>query len=300
MGVERHPTQNSEVHEFNGRSRPAPPSPPTPCETKAISPVPDKQMTIAPAEVTGSAPVLEARLEAAVHVLKTEAKALACLSCLYQSESIARQGFNETVELILRATERRGKVVVVGSGNMANKLVATMNSLSIRATFLNLTEALHGDLGMIDTSDIVFFINFSGRTSELLSLVPHLPSKNALVVLTAHPSTCTIIDARPDAVLLPAPIFESEKSSFGVSAPTTATTTALALGDALTLAISRELHSSVFSVFASNHPGGAIGHDAPVSKAKQKLADLCRLVGSLGALEKEVSHSFGFKSAFAH
>jgi D-arabinose 5-phosphate isomerase GutQ len=236
-------------------------------------------MTVAPAEVTGKAPVLEARLEIAAHVLQTEAKALSYLARLYQSDSIARRGFSEAVDLIRQAIERRGKVVVVGvgkSGHIANKLVATMNSLSIRATFLHPTEALHGDLGTIDTHDVLLFLTFSGRTPELLSLIPHLPPANPVVVLTAHthPSTCALIDARPDAVLLPAPIPSSETASFGVSAPTTSTTTALALGDALVLAISRELHASTSSVFASNHPGGAIGRDVSAPKAKAKLADL--------------------------
>lgn len=278
--VERHPIQNSEVYVLNGRARPAPPSPPTPCETRAISPVPDKLMTIAPEEVAGSSPVLESRLATAVHVLKTEAKALSYLARLYQTDSIARQGFNETVELVRRTMENRGKLVIVGvgkSGHIANKLVATMNSLSIRATFLHPTEALHGDLGQIDTNDIILFITFSGRTPELLSLVPHLNPQNALIVLTAHthPSTCPIIDQRPSAILLPAPIPESETSSFGISAPTTSTTIALALGDALTLAISHELHgTSAPSVFATNHPGGALGVASPPPAAKTKLAEL--------------------------
>ncbi|KFY20470.1 hypothetical protein V491_03683, partial [Pseudogymnoascus sp. VKM F-3775] len=271
MVVERHPIQNSEVYVLNGRTRPAPPSPPTPCETRAVSPVPDKLMTIAPAEAVGRSPLLEARLDTAVHVLKTEAKALSYLARLYQTDSIARQGFNETVELVRGAMEKRGKLVIVGvgkSGHIANKLVATMNSLSIRATFLHPTEALHGDLGQIDTNDVILFVTFSGRTPELLSLVPHLNPKNALIVLTAHtggtaistaifvtfsgrtpellslvphlnpknalivltahthPSTCALIDQRPSAVLLPAPIPESETTSFGISAPTTSTTIA--------------------------------------------------------------------------
>ncbi|KAL5348844.1 hypothetical protein ACLOAV_006267 [Pseudogymnoascus australis] len=279
-GGERPPISNSEVYVLSGRTRPAPPSPPTPCETRAISPVPDRLMTVAPAEVAGRSPVLEARLGTAVHVLKTEAKALSYLARLYQTDSIARQGFNETVELIRRAMEKRGKLVIVGvgkSGHIANKLVATMNSLSIRSTFLHPTEALHGDLGQIDTNDVILFITFSGRTPELLSLVPHLPPQNALIILTAHthPSTCPLIDQRPSAILLPAPIPSSESSTFGLSAPTTSTTIALALGDALTLAISHELHgSSAPSIFATNHPGGALGASSTPPAEKTKLADL--------------------------
>ena len=275
MGLERHPIQNSEVYVLNAQSRPAPPSPPTPCETRAISPIPDKLMTIAPAEIAGNAPLLDTRLTTAVHVLKTEAKALSYISRLYQTDSIARRGFNQAVDLVRRTMEKRGKLVVCGvgkSGHIAKKLVATMNSLSISATFLHPTEALHGDLGMININDTILFITFSGRTPELLSLVQHLNPQNALIVMTAHthPSTCPIIDQRPDAVLLPAPIQESEVESFGVCAPTTSTTIALALGDALTLAISGEMHTNVADVFANNHPGGAIGHDVLTPQAKKE------------------------------
>jgi D-arabinose 5-phosphate isomerase GutQ len=82
-----------------------------------------------------------------------------------------------------------------------------------------------------------------------------------LIVMTSHtdPSTCEIIKIRPDTILLPAPVYNSEADSFGFSAPTTSTTVALALGDALAVAVSKELHVDVAAVFSQNHPGGAVG-----------------------------------------
>lgn len=95
--------------------------------------------------------------------------------------------------------------------------------------------------------------------------MPHLPAQLPLIVLTSHTSyhTCPLIRDHKNAILLPTPIPESEVDSFGVAAPTTSTTVALALGDALTLVAADALHggSGLGSreVFRRNHPGGAIG-----------------------------------------
>lgn len=213
------------------------------------------------------------RLSTAIHVLNTEATSLRNLVRLYETDRVAGAGFDAAVEAITRnqrqgAAGERGKVVFVGvgkSGHIAKKLVATFNSLGVRAAFLHPTEALHGDLGGVGPRDTVLFVTFSGRTPELLALLPHLDERLPAIVLTAHRRTedCELTRRRPGTVLLPAPIHEPEPVSFGVAAPTTSTTTALALGDALAVAAAQELHrgvpGSVSGVFARNHPGGAIG-----------------------------------------
>ncbi len=113
--------------------------------------------------------------------------------------------------------------------------------------------------------DVVLMITFSGRTPELMLLLPHIPSSIPLIILTSHvtPSTCPLIATRENSILLPAPIHEPENVSFGLSAPTTSTTVALALGDALALSVAERLHTipgrSPADVFRSYHPGGAIG-----------------------------------------
>jgi D-arabinose 5-phosphate isomerase GutQ len=180
------------------------------------------------------------------------------------------------VEAITRFKGDKGKLVISGvgkSGHIAKKLVATMNSLAIHATYLHPTEALHGDLGKVGRYDTILLITFSGKTPELLSLIPHFNQTLPLIVMTSHirPSTCEIARQRPDTILLPAPIHESETLSFGVSAPTTSTTMALALGDALAVVISDGLHPSVAAIFSQNHPGGAIG---AAFKGPQKVSDL--------------------------
>lgn len=249
-----------------------PPSPATPCERSLSPPLDD----LVPAEFHDPYYSFNRRLSNAVHVLGTEATALSCLTRLYERDSVAREGFDAAVEAITRFKGDKGKLVIAGvgkSGHIAKKLVATMNSLKIHATYLHPTEALHGDLGKVGKYDTILLITFSGKTPELLSLLPHFDKSLPLIVLTSHthPSTCEIVKRRPDAILLPAPIHKSEIDSFGFPAPTTSTTMALAIGDALAVVISNELHIDVAAVFSQYHPGGAIG---AASKGPPKLSDL--------------------------
>ncbi|KAI1476797.1 SIS domain-containing protein [Daldinia eschscholtzii] len=270
--VEHQPVHNSEVYLLGLRPRPTepPPSPPSPSTPREAEPSNtaieelclDAVDSFEDAEESTS--LAKQRISGAVHVLSTEATALRSLTHLYRTDAIAIQGFSAAVGAITRHEGERGKLVIIGvgkSGHISKKLVATFNSLGVHATFLHPTEALHGDLGKIGKHDVVLFITFSGKTPELLALLPHLDVTLPVIVLTSHtrPDGCELIQQRSDAILLPAPIHESEIVSFGVSAPTTSTTVALALGDALAVVASQELHSTVAPVFAKNHPGGAIG-----------------------------------------
>lgn len=225
------------------------------------SPQPPKSTIRAP-----EPPATEDRLSGAVHLLRTEANALQTLAALYEANSTCRDGFSRAVDAVTRhrSSGGAGKVVFMGvgkSGLIAKKLVATFTSLGIPAVFLHPTEALHGDLGIVGDADTMVMITFSARTPELLHLLPHLNQTCPLVVLTA-PMTmegCAMARARPDLILLPAPIPEPEVQTFGVGAPTTSTTVALAVGDALAFVASQEMYPNVAGVFGKNHPGGAIG-----------------------------------------
>ncbi|OJJ86134.1 uncharacterized protein ASPGLDRAFT_65290 [Aspergillus glaucus CBS 516.65] len=206
----------------------------------------------------------------AIHVLSTERAALAHLERLYQTDGLAQENLVRAVDKIVRTIQNGGKLVFCGvgkSGKIARKIEATMNSLGIFSMFLHPTEALHGDLGVIRENDTLLLISFSGRTKELLLFLPHIPPTVPIIAITSHthPSTCPLVSFQsPDmAISLPAPIHEDEESSFGLSAPTSSTTVALALGDALALATAQRLHKppdrGPAEVFKSFHPGGAIG-----------------------------------------
>lgn len=111
----------------------------------------------------------------------------------------------------------------------------------------------------------MLFISYSGKTPELLHLLHHIPESTPILAITAHTdaSKCPLLSGRPDAVLLPAPIHELEEVSFGVCAPTTSTTVAIAVGDMLALIVAEAMHEDETKhVFRRNHPGGAIGDKA--------------------------------------
>ncbi|KAF2713796.1 sugar isomerase [Pleomassaria siparia CBS 279.74] len=207
-------------------------------------------------------------LDRAVSVLLTAATALSHVTILYQSDHVARDGLLQAVECITKVNAAGGKIIFCGvgkSGLVANKLVATMKSLGIGTSFLHPAEALHGDLGDIRPNDAVLFISYSGKTPELLHLLHHIPESTPILAITAHTDIdkCPILKERPGAILLPAPIHELEEVSFGVCAPTTSTTVAIAVGDMLALTVAEALHDEETKhVFRRNHPGGAIGDKA--------------------------------------
>lgn len=115
---------------------------------------------------------------------------------------------------------------------------------------------------VLSQSDAVLFITFSGRTPELLDVMSYIPEDIPVMVLTSHMATtdCPLLLERPDGILLPAPIHEPEAASFGVAAPTTSTTVAMAIGDMLAITAANQIHQGrTGEVFRKNHPGGAIG-----------------------------------------
>lgn len=204
-------------------------------------------------------------LDRAIEVLRVEADALANVADLYTHDIRARNGLAAAVDAIVKAQNLDGKLVICGvgkSGYIAQKLTATCKSLGISASFLHASEAVHGDLGDIRNRDVLLFVSFSGKTPELLNILPHIPDSVRLMAMTSHNEImqCHLLAKRTDGILLPTPIPVPEESSFGVRAPTTSTTVALAVADMLALTIADELHrENTKSVFLRNHPGGAIG-----------------------------------------
>ena len=181
-------------------------------------------------------------------VLRTEAAAIEALGARLDERFVA------AVELLLRC---RGRVVVSGigkSGIVARKLAATLASTGTPAFFVHAAEASHGDLGMIAADDVVVMLSNSGETDELTLLTPHLKRQGArLIAITGNEqsSLAQAADVHLDAAV------DGEAGPLGL-APTASTTAALALGDALALAL---LDARGFSTedFARAHPGGALG-----------------------------------------
>jgi arabinose-5-phosphate isomerase len=187
-------------------------------------------------------------LELARKVLAIEADAVSGL--------IARldQRFVDAVGLILAC---RGRVVVSGvgkSGHIARKIASTLASTGTPAFFVHAAEAGHGDLGMITRDDVMLALSNSGQSEELLTIIPLIKRRGAkLIAMTGNPDSAL---AREADVHLDAGVAQ-EACPLNL-APTASTTAALALGDALAIAL---LDARGFDEddFADAHPGGAIG-----------------------------------------
>lgn len=198
--------------------------------------------------------------------LQIEADALLALQARLDTRFVA------AVRLILAS---RGRLIVSGigkSGHIARKIAATMASTGTPAYFVHPAEASHGDLGMITSDDVLLALSYSGESEELLRIVPVIKRMGArLIALTGHPESTL---AREADVHLDGGVAQ-EACPLNL-APTTSTTAALALGDALAVAL---LDARGFGPedFARSHPGGSLGrrlltHVRDVMRARTQLA----------------------------
>ncbi len=195
---------------------------------------------------------LEPRPDALVaegrRVIRMEASALAAL------ENRLGDDFAAAVRAVLAAT---GRVIVSGvgkSGIIGRKLAATLTSTGTPAAFLHPVEALHGDLGVVERGDVAILLSKSGESDELHGLIEYLKRAGVrLIALTGRPGSTL---ARHAEVVLDCSVDE-EACPLDL-APTSSTTAALALGDALAVALLKERGFDQDD-FARLHPGGALG-----------------------------------------
>ncbi len=195
-----------------------------------------------------SAPADSRAVALARRVLRIEAAAVAALADRVGEE------FERAVDIILK---RHGRVIVTGigkSGHIARKIAATLASTGTPAYFVHAAEAAHGDLGMITPEDVVLALSNSGSSEELMMIVPLVKRQGArLIAMTGKSDSPLALQAD---VHLEAAVAE-EACPLNL-APTASTTAALALGDALAVAL---LDARGFAAddFARSHPGGALG-----------------------------------------
>ena len=196
------------------------------------------------------------------HVEQTSARALKLAREVIEIEAEGVMGLIERLDdgfvrahaAILRC---KGRVVVRGmgkSGHIGSKIAATLASTGTPAFFMHPAEASHGDLGMITGEDVVIALSNSGETSEIAVILPALKRRGVTIIaMTGNPESTL---AREADIHLNAGV-EKEACPLNL-APTTSTTAALALGDALAVAL---LDARGFRPedFATHHPGGALG-----------------------------------------
>lgn len=196
----------------------------------------------------------------AYQVIDDEKKAVSQLA------SYIDDSFVEAVEKIFLA---HGRVIVTGIGksaNIATKIVSTLNSTGTPAIFMHAADAIHGDLGMVQPSDIIICISKSGNTPEIKVLVPLLKNfGNTLIAIVGD--TNSFLAQQADIVLNTTVEHEACPNNL---APTSSTTAQLVMGDALAVALI-ECRNFTASDFARFHPGGALG-----KKLYMRVDDLYR------------------------
>lgn len=197
--------------------------------------------------------------EIAIQVIDTEANSILGL------KSLLTDNFTKVVELILNS---KGNVIVSGIGksaNIAQKIVATLNSTGTTAVFMHAADAIHGDLGIIRDDDVVIIISKSGETPEIKVLTPLIKIRNNKLVAIVG-NNKSYLAAEADYVLDTTVPHEACPNNL---APTASTTAQLVMGDALAIAL---LKCRGFSSedFAKFHPGGALG-----KRLYLRVGDLC-------------------------
>jgi len=187
-------------------------------------------------------------LELGREVLNIEAAAVQALATRLD------ENFLRALEVILHC---EGRVIVSGmgkSGHIARKIAATLSSTGTPAYFVHPAEASHGDLGMITSTDVIIALSYSGESQELITIVPAIKRQGAkLISMTGNPDSrlAKLADVHLNSAV------DKEACPMGL-APTASTTAALALGDALAVAL---LDAKGFGAddFALSHPGGSLG-----------------------------------------
>jgi arabinose-5-phosphate isomerase len=212
-------------------------------------------------------------------VLKIEAEAL-----LAAKEKITENQIQQIVNLFEILATTGGNLIISGvgkSGHVAQKIAGTFSSLGLPSFFLHPTEAMHGDLGRVTKSDVIILISKSGTTEELLQMLPYLAiPKERIISIVGHLKS-PIADL--SGIVLDASV--EKEACLNDLAPTTSTTLALAIGDALAV-----IYESVMGVskekFAINHPAGLLGKSLSLTVDKLMIPKTsCPIVGDDALLQ---------------
>ncbi|MBU2511821.1 KpsF/GutQ family sugar-phosphate isomerase [bacterium] len=176
------------------------------------------------------------------------------IKALQDLYNVIDDSFEKAVDLILNSPR---KIIVCGmgkSGLIARKIASTFSSTGTTAVFLHPSEALHGDLGMVEPGDTLIMLGKSGESDEIIGILPALKKMNCNIIAITANKESTL--AKHSSVVLYTPI-EQEACALNL-APTCSTTAALVVGDALAVALMRHKNFSRLD-FALFHPGGRLG-----------------------------------------
>ena len=191
----------------------------------------------------------KSNLSEVASLLQLEAQAIAIAA-----ERLAAAQVDRVMDLLMACA---GKVVIVGvgkSGIIAQKIAATMTSTGTAALYLHPSDALHGGLGIVNSTDVVMVLSNSGETDEIVAMLPYLKHRSVPIIGIVGNLDSTLA-RRCDAVLDAS--VDQEACPLNL-APTTSTTVALALGDAVAMTLMKR-KGHTLDDFAGNHPAGRLG-----------------------------------------
>ena len=187
--------------------------------------------------------------------------------------------FIEAVDLILDCPSRLVITGIGKSGIIGQKISATLNSTGTPSFFLHPVEAMHGDLGMVMSTDVVIAISYSGETVELNSLLASLKKRGTAIIAMTGRIDSTL--ARASDIILDIGV-PKEACPLGL-APTASTTATLAMGDALSVVLQNRKQFQV-SDFRDNHPGGSLGE-----RLKVKVNEVMLTKDRIPAIDRDES-----------
>ena len=197
-------------------------------------------------------------LKYAKNIINEESKGLKKLSASLNIK------FTEAIKIL---SNIKGNVIITGvgkSGFIAKKIASTMTSTGTPATFIHPTEASHGDLGLIRKNDSLIILSKSGKSKELYDLSNYARLNKIPIIFITCEENCKLAKSSSCVIVIP----NLEEAGENKLAPTTSTTMMLALGDALSLSISKKKNFSI-KEFGKLHPGGNIG--AKFIKIKERM-----------------------------
>lgn len=217
--------------------------------------------------------------ESSSHLAKAQAVFDVEIAALQRTRERLDGAFDDAVDLLKATLAKGGKIIVTGVGksfHIGQKIAATLTSTGAPATVLHPSEAMHGDLGLLRPDDAVLALSYSGESDELVNLLPILKRTGVRIVALTGDLASTL--AKHSDLVLDASV-EREACPFNL-VPTASTTVALAIGDALAIALlaARGLSREEYASF---HPGGAIGRALllkvdDIMRAGDRLASIPR------------------------
>lgn len=206
------------------------------------------------------------------------------IEALQRVKSRFSDHFERTIDLIIQSKSRVSIFGIGKSGIIGKKIASTMSSTGTPSICIHPTDALHGDIGMLQSGDVAFLISNSGKTRELLELIPHLKLRKVKIVAFCGNKESPLVK---NADLFLDVSVEREACTLEL-APTASTTAALVMGDAVSIALMTAKNFKKLD-FAAVHPFGALGRKLLTKVEDEMLAEAIPNVMEFDSVKKVIA-----------